>query len=99
MFLVELAITCVHDYTVVTVTVTKIYGKLILIGGPSQLQLYRQLSHHDFRQLVPGRVAQSVTDNWLRTSAVIHNYKARARRNGYRMFISVYILCEHGIQS
>ena len=28
MFLVELAITCVHDYTVVTVTVTKIYGKM-----------------------------------------------------------------------
>ena len=26
--------------------------KLILIGGPSQLQLYQQLSHHDFRQLV-----------------------------------------------
>ena len=23
-----------------------------LIGGPSQLQLYQQLSHHDFRQLV-----------------------------------------------
>ena len=29
---------------------------------------------------------------WLRTSVVIHVYKARARRNGYRMFISVYIL-------
>ena len=45
-----------HMYTwlhmVVTVTVTKIYGKWILIGGPSQLQLYQQLSHHDFRQLV-----------------------------------------------
>ena len=26
--------------------------KWILIGGPSQLQLYQQLSHHDFRQLV-----------------------------------------------
>ena len=26
--LVELAITCVHDYMVVTVTVTKIYGKM-----------------------------------------------------------------------
>ena len=25
--LVELAITCLHDYMVVTVTVTKIYGK------------------------------------------------------------------------
>ena len=30
---------------------------------------------------------------WLRTSVVIHVYKARARRNGYRMFISVYIMC------
>ena len=29
MVLVELAITCVHDYLVVTVTVTKIYGKMI----------------------------------------------------------------------
>ena len=28
MDLVELAITCVHDYMVVTVTVTKIYGKM-----------------------------------------------------------------------
>ena len=28
MVLVELAITCVHDYVVVTVTVTKIYGKM-----------------------------------------------------------------------
>ena len=35
----------------------------------------------------------TISDNWLRTSAVIHIYKARARRNGYRMFISVYILC------
>ena len=26
--LVELAITCIHDYMVVTVTVTKIYGKI-----------------------------------------------------------------------
>ena len=34
----------------------------------------------------------TISDNWLRTSAVIHNVKAWARRNGYRMFISVYIL-------
>ena len=33
------------------------------------------------------------SDYWLRTSVVIDVYKARARRNGYRMFISVYILC------
>ena len=37
---------------VVTVTVTKIDGKMNLIGGPSQLQLYQQLSHHEFRQVV-----------------------------------------------
>ena len=29
MVLVELAITCIHDYMVVTVTVTKIDGKMI----------------------------------------------------------------------
>ena len=28
MVLVELAITCIHGYMVVTVTVTKIYGKM-----------------------------------------------------------------------
>ena len=28
MVLVELAITCLHDYMVVSVTVTKIYGKM-----------------------------------------------------------------------
>ena len=28
MALVELAITCIHDYMIVTVTVTKIYGKM-----------------------------------------------------------------------
>ena len=28
MVLVELAITCIHDYMVVTVPVTKIYGKM-----------------------------------------------------------------------
>ena len=28
MVLVELAITCIHDYMVVTVKVTKIYGKM-----------------------------------------------------------------------
>ena len=34
----------------------------------------------------------TISNNWLRTSAVIDMYKARVRRNGYRMFISVYIL-------
>ena len=55
--LVELAITCVHDYMVVKVTVqTFPIEKEILIGGPSQLQLYQQLSHHDFQQLGYARV-------------------------------------------
>ena len=35
----------------------------------------------------------TITDDWLRTSAEIHVYIARARRKGYRMLISVYILC------
>ena len=34
----------------------------------------------------------TISDNWLRMSAVIYIYKARARRNGHRKFISVYIL-------
>ena len=33
------------------------------------------------------------SDYWLRTSAVIRVYKARAMGNAFRMFISVYILC------
>ena len=41
---------------------------------------------------VPTTLTLAISDNWLRTSAVIHIYKVRARRNGYRMFISVYIL-------
>ena len=32
------------------------------------------------------------SDYWLRTSAAIHVYDARARRKRYRMCISVYIL-------
>ena len=31
----------------------------------------------------------TISDNWLRTSAVIHMYKARARRNGYRMLFQL----------
>ena len=80
MVLVELAITCVHDYMVVTVKVTKIYGKNeFLYVGP------RNYSCSNNSHIM-------ISDNWLRTSAVTHNYKARARGNGYRMFISVYIL-------
>ena len=37
MVLVELAITFVHDYMVVTVTVTKIYGKINFTAVPTTL--------------------------------------------------------------
>ena len=44
MVLVELAITCIHDYMIVTVTVTKMYGKinssmwaLAITAGPTTL--------------------------------------------------------------
>ena len=63
MILVELAITCVHDYMVVTVKVTKIYGK------------------NEFNRwtlaitAVPTTLTLTISDNWLRTSAVIHIYK------------------------
>ena len=52
MVLVELAITCVHVYMVVTVTVTNIYGKMNFNRWALEITLYQQLSHHDFRQLV-----------------------------------------------
>ena len=59
MVLVKLAITCIHDYMVVTVTATKIFGKmnfnrwaLAITAVPTTL---------------------TISDNWLRTSAVIHN--------------------------
>ena len=81
MVLVELAITCVHDYMVVTVKATKIYRKMNFNWvGP------RNYNCTNNSQI-------TISNNWLRTSAVIHIYKARARRNRYRMFISVYILC------
>ena len=31
-----------------------------------------------------------LSENWLRTCAVIHVNKASARWNGYRMFISIF---------
>ena len=80
MVLVELTITCVHDYMVVTVKVTKIYGKKNFNRWTLAITA------------VPTALTLPISDNWLHTSAVIHMYKARARRNGYRMFISVYIL-------
>ena len=79
MVLVELEITCVHDYMVVTVTVTNIFGKMNFNRWALAITA------------VPTTLISRYSD-WLRMSAVIHIYKARARRNGYRMFISVYIL-------
>ena len=80
MVLVELAITCVHDYMVVTVTVAKIYGKM----------------NFNSRALAITAVPTTLTSRFPTTGyarmLLYHMYKARARRNGYRMFISVYIL-------
>ena len=77
---VELAITCIHDCLVVTVTVTKIYGKmnfnrwaLAITAVPTTLTL------------------RFPTTGYARVLLFIM-YKAKARRNRYRMFISVYIL-------
>ena len=54
MFLVELAITCVHDYMVVTVKVTMIYGKM---------NFYR------WALAITAVPTTLLHDNWLRTSA------------------------------
>ena len=80
MVLVELAITCVHDYMDVTVKVTKIYGKMNFNRWTLAITA------------VPTTATLTISDNWLCTSAVIYIYKVRARWNGYRMFIAVYIL-------
>ena len=61
MVLVELAITCVHDYMVVTVTVTKIYGKMSFNWWALAITA------------LPTTLTSRFSDNWLRTSAVIHN--------------------------
>ena len=79
--LVELAITCVHEYIVVTVKVTKIYGKMNFNRWSLAITA------------VPTTLTLTISDNWLRTIAVNYMYKVRARRNRYRMFTSVYILC------
>ena len=78
--LVELAITCIHDYMVVTVTVNKIYGKinfnrwaLAITAVPTTL------------------TSRFPTTGYARVLLLIM-YRARARRNGYRVFITVYIL-------
>ena len=62
MVLVELAITCVHDYMVVTVKVTKIYGKMNFNRWTLAITA------------VPATLTLTISDKWLRTSAVIHIY-------------------------
>ena len=61
MVLVELAITCVHEYMVVTVKVTKLYGKMNFDMWTLAITA------------VPRTLTLTISDNWLRTSAVIHN--------------------------
>ena len=80
MVLVELAIACVHDCMVVTVKVTKIYGKMNFNRWTLAITA------------VPTLTSRFPTTGYARV-LYFHIYKARARRNGYRMFISVYILC------
>ena len=60
--LVELAITCLYDYMVVTVTVTKIYGKKMNFNGWGPRNYSCTNNSHI-----------TISDNWLRTSAIIHN--------------------------
>ena len=78
--LVELAITCLHDNMVVTATGTKIYGK----------------NNYNRWGLAITAVPTTLTSRFPTTGyarvLLFIMYKARARRNGYRMFISVYIL-------
>ena len=61
MVLVELAIKCIHDYMVLTVTVTKIYGKMNFNRWAPRNYKCTNNSHI------------TISDNWLRTIAVIHN--------------------------
>ena len=78
MVLVELAITCAHDYMAVTVKVTEIYEKM-------NFNNYSCTNNSHI----------TISDNWLRIcAAVIPIYKARARRNGYRMLIQ-FTYCEY----
>ena len=81
MVLVELAITCIHDYMVVTVTVTKISGKMNFNRWALAITAVPTTLTSRFPTTGYARVLQFTM------------YRARARRNGYTMFISVYILC------
>ena len=60
MVLVELAITCIHDYMVVTVIVTKIYGKMN----------FNSWAPRNYSCTNNSRI--TISDNWLRSRAVIH---------------------------
>ena len=80
MVLVELAIKCIHDYMVVTVTVTKIYGKMNFNRWALAITA------------VPTALTSRFPTTGYARMLLFITYKARARRNGYRMFISVYIL-------
>ena len=80
MVLVEFVIACVHDYMVVTVTVTKIYGKM----------------NFDFRNYsYTSNSHTTISDNWLRTSAVIHMYKERVQ-DVYSSLHTVINDCAYG---
>ena len=81
MVLVALAITCLHDYMVVTVTFTKIYGKMNFNRWALAVKA------------VPTTLTSRFPTTGYARMLLFIMYKARARRNGYRMFISVYILC------
>ena len=58
MVLVELAITCVHDYMVFTIKVTKIYGKMNFKRWTLAITA------------VPTTLTLTISDNWLRTSDI-----------------------------
>ena len=81
MVLVELAITCIHDYMVLTVTVTKIFGKMNFNRWALAITA------------VPTTLTSRFTTTGNAQVLLFIMYRARARRNGYMMLISVYILC------
>ena len=80
MVLVQLAITCVNDYMVLTITVTKIYRKMNFNRWALAITA-----------VTTTLTSRFPTNGYARVPSFIM-FEARARRNGYRMFISVYIL-------
>ena len=81
MVLVELTITCVHDYMVVTVTVTKIYGKMNFNRWALA-----------FTAVPTTLTSRFPTTGYARVLYFIM-YKAAARRNAYRMFFFQFTYC------